>query len=768
MTTTKLTSPAALHRRFTHPDLVHFLLGNGDLQAVVQVTRNQAARNALVLHLMSPDRFRGRPKSSSFTFHQQLGPEWTTVGLTYEGNLFLPHPRQLAADLRCDLTFSDGAPTFRARYPADYAVGGRRAPSPFAVEESLFMPARGPFLCRRICVSNQRGLAPAPVTVVAFLLPNEALFPDVRWRAAGQVGIAGRADAGDEFLGFAALTAADSYQVGPLADLLAAAGGGVVDGATGTEGQQRGLALRFDLGVLPAGAARTVDLLYAYGASEDEVLSTVADARSRTFADVQAETRAFWRGTNMVQMGDEQLDAFYRAMRAGIRAAAGRSGEINAGIWGFNDEWVRDSSLFCVGAILSGQFELARSILDHLIRYRFNEEGIAFGESRFYEPVHHEPDQNGELLYALWLYWVHTRDDSLIGEHWERLVRIAEFPIGPRFWVPEAQMIRSERDIRERDRERHGLEEGFELAYQMWVSLGLAKGADMAAHVGDAARARRWRQRAEAMWDAALHHPRFRLVEDGHLMKRRLLDGRFQRRTRTIPYAHRVTEETVRLYPRNLDRDGELEPDHSEVYPIALGMIDPEGPLARRTLRRMEQLWNQEWDFGGYPLQHAGSEPTKLGAHTLPWQVITQAALLAREYDTVRRNLAYFLQTPEGQGYTWWEYRDADAALQIDHGITSWFIFAEPMTFFVHDLIGYRPGPEGITIWPHLLPEMEEVRARLRFGAHWLRLHIHNAGPVVQRATVDGRPHAELSSDRVFLPLLEADTALEIWMGAAP
>lgn len=756
----------AQHRRFTDLDLIHHLLGNGDLQAVIQVTRKRAVCNALVLHLMNPDRFHNRPKSSSFTFHQRLGPAWTTVGLAHEGRLYLPHPRQLQADLRCGLDFSEGMPRFQARYPCDYTIDGEHARAPFAIEESWFMPARGALLCRRICVRNERGLAAAEARLLALLVPNETIFPDLHFRQDVQVGLAGDRDGGDEWLGLTVLSYVAHGWSGSLADLLALASRSPDDRIRPST-EPEGVALSVELGTLAPGAAGTVDFLYAYGSSEEHLLETVAGARARGVNFLASGARAYWQGTNFLRVGDEQLDDFFCAMRAGIRAAAGRTGEVNAGIWGFNDEWVRDSSLFCVGAILSGQVELARSILDHLIRERFNEEGIAFGESRFYEPRHHEPDQNGELLYALWLYWVHARDDSLIHNHWTRLVRIAEFPIGPRFWVSEANMIKSERDIRERDRERHGLEEGFELAYQMWVSLGLRKGADMADHVGDEARARQWRQRAELMWDAALHHPRYRLVENGYFMKRRLLDGSFQRQTRTIPYVHRISEETVRLYPRNLDRDGELEPDHSEVYPIALGMIDPQSALAQRTLRRMEQLWNQEWDFGGYPLQHAGSEPTKLGAHTLPWQVITQAALLARDYDTVRRNLDYFLETPEGRGYAWWEYRDADPALQIDHGITSWFIYAEPMTFFIHDLLGYRPGPTDITIWPHLLPEMNKVQARLRCGEHWLHLQLHNGGPVVQRATVDGRAHAELTSDRVILPVPSKDTIVEIWLGSA-
>ena len=83
MTTFNYLNDVSYHRRITRLDLVHHLLGNGKLQAVVQVTENMDARNALVLHLMNPDRFADRHKSDSYTFHQQVGPELTMVGIQF-------------------------------------------------------------------------------------------------------------------------------------------------------------------------------------------------------------------------------------------------------------------------------------------------------------------------------------------------------------------------------------------------------------------------------------------------------------------------------------------------------------------------------------------------------------------------------------------------------------------------------------------------------------------------------------------------------------
>ena len=270
----------AQHRRFTDLDLVHHLLGNGDLQAVIQVTRKRAVCNALVLHLMNPDRFRNRPKSSSFTFHQRLGPTWTTVGLAHEGRLYLPHPRQLQADLRCGLDFSEGMPRFQARYPADYTIDGEHARTPFVVEETWFVPARGSFLCRHICVRNERGLAASEARLLALLVPNEALFPNLDFNQDAQMGLAGDGDGGDEWLGLAALSNVSRGQAGALGDLLDEDHSGG-DERANLGPKPQAMALSVDLGTLAPGAAATADFLYVYGSSEERVLELVAGARAR-------------------------------------------------------------------------------------------------------------------------------------------------------------------------------------------------------------------------------------------------------------------------------------------------------------------------------------------------------------------------------------------------------------------------------------------------------------------------------------------------------
>jgi hypothetical protein len=786
MTTFNYLNDVSYHRRITRLDLVHHLLGNGKLQAVVQVTENMDARNALVLHLMNPDRFADRHKSDSYTFHQQVGPELTMVGIQFANHFYVPNPRQTACDLQYQLEFDEGLPLFRAHYPLDFTLEGERGKTPFVVEEQIFCPVNHPAVLRRVRVSNQRGLEGAEARLIATLVPNQALFPEAHFRTEEQIAVTGHFSEGDEFLALAAFSEIVGHSVAEFPGALDILGASSLASISSCDDEQyvrpkQGytnypllpisphlgpvLALEFDLGWLDPGEVSQVDLMYVIGTDETQVVKTVNELREVGLEHQRQETCRFWSSFSSLEFNDPRLNNLFRAAQSGLRASVSSRGRMNAGIWGYGAEWVRDSSLACVGAILSGQFELARAMLVHMLVDMVSPEGIAFGEGQFYDIQRAELDQNGELLHTIWTYWVHSRDESLLREHWDVICKLADFPLRPEFWVEEASMLRGERDVRERDYERHGLLPGFELAHQMWVSLGLTRAADIAIRMGEPERGAHWRERGEQIWEAVLYHPKFKLVENNYLMKRRLLDGSFQRFAKSRPYVHRPTEAPLtKMYPRSLNRSGALEPDASEAWPIAYGLVDPGSQLARRTLLRMEQLWNQEWDFGGYPLHNVESEPTKLGPWPMTFYIITQAAAEAGVDEVVRRNLDWYLNTKDGRGFMWWEYRDADPDLQIDHGVIPWLIYGEPLTLLVHNLLGYRPGPDTIIIQPHLLPEWKIVQARLRNGEHWLNLTIHHAGPTLARAEINGQPWDRRVRGALDFDIPAEDIDVELWL----
>ena len=54
--------------------------------------------------------------------------------------------------------------------------------------------------------------------------------------------------------------------------------------------------------------------------------------------------------------------------------------------------------------------------------------------------------------------------------------------------------------------------------------------------------------------------------------------------------------------------------------------VDPAGPVARKTLESLEELWNQRWTMGGYGRYHVSSEPDSPG----PWPIAS--IFMARAY----------------------------------------------------------------------------------------------------------------------------------------
>ncbi len=775
----------SMHRRTANPDLDQHLLGNGLIQAVIQITKDPAARNAVVVHLMNPDRFEGRDKTDSLTYHQQLGPEYTFAAVVTDDGIHLPNPRQTASDLQYGLRVDEGVPTFWATYPLEYTFTSQRSRTAFSISETMFVPEGSSALLRRITVKNTKSIESSSARLVVTLTPNQELFPRAHHRTDADVSVATSSDA-DEAISFAVLNTDAVHMVTEFPGPLEA----IVDGNFGTNSSDDDtwvvpkesysnypllpvsphlgamLAYEIDLGQVAPGESHTVDICYGYGATEDEAINTAKELRSIGYDKAVTLSTETWSNLNTIDFGDANLTTFYGAVRSGLHASVAKSGRMNAGIWGYNSEWVRDSSGACVGATLSGQHEIARSMLRRLLEDLVDDDGMTFGEARFYSRDEAELDQNGELLYAVWQYWVHSRDDAFIRDHWDRIKAVAELPIQPDFWVEEAQMVQSTRDIRERDLSRHGLEPGFDLGHQMWVTVGLAKAADIAEALEESDASTRWRSKSNAIWDAVLSHPKFALIEDDYFMFRRTLDGAFQRHAKASVYIHRPSAEPMtQMYPRNLYRESELEPSAFEAWPIALGLVDPQSTLAHRTLTRMEALWNDEWDFGGYGLQNANSEISKAGAWFMSFYMITQAAVEAEHWDTVKRNLEWVMNTQDGRGYMWWEYRDADPDRQIDHGVIPWLSFGEAATLLVRNILGFQPLPDGILIRPRLVPGTGTVSASLRIGGHTLNVTINNGGRDVVRATIDGEPHPIGSSDGLLLSVPEADARVEIWTG---
>jgi GH15 family glucan-1,4-alpha-glucosidase len=277
--------------------------------------------------------------------------------------------------------------------------------------------------------------------------------------------------------------------------------------------------------------------------------------------------------------------------------------------------------------------DLAAAILERIPARMVRDDGAAL-ESSFHRPPETiELDQNGQLLHAPPTHWAWTGDFTLIGDHWSRILALADYPLRPAFRGPAPGLVNNSREFWERS-QGHGVRDGYELASQPWNIAERPLAAEMAGPMNDASSAQRWREAAALMKRTFLEDPRYSFIENGRFIKRRLADGRH----------HATMEPPDRNalppgMPLRVDPVNYCDPDAASVFPMLLGIADPRGAAARATLESMEALWNQRWSTGGYGRYHVTGEPDSPGPWPFASLFIARSYLEAGDPAKVRRVL---------------------------------------------------------------------------------------------------------------------------------
>lgn len=412
----------------------------------------------------------------------------------------------------------------------------------------------------------------------------------------------------------------------------------------------------------------------------------------------------------------EPLDRYFDAARVQLPAAISASGRMDGSIWQYNREWVRDQAMVVHGLLLTGQHQLARTMLERLFTEFVTEEGDTVDSSVRRGPEEVELDQGGVLLTALTSYWHWTGDLSLARRLWPRVVAVAEFPLRPVFRDPKSGLLTNTREYWERHR-LYGIQPGIELTHQLYASLGLRAAAELGKALGRESEVARWNRDAEELWHTALHHPTHSLVEGGRIIKRRGLDGEVQEHI--TPMAEAQLHPSVPLAGPGPHL---LNPDTSCVLPVVVGKVNPGSPLARATLASMEELWNQRWDIGGYGRYHVSSEPDSPGPWPFASLFVARAYAEAGDGEKVWRVLRWLDSVPGGKSGAWFEFygpRPSPPCPQV--GVIPW-TWAEMLLLLVHHVVGFRPGAEGITLRPHLLPGIDYIEGT--FVVRGARVHV--------------------------------------------
>jgi hypothetical protein len=271
------------------------------------------------------------------------------------------------------------------------------------------------------------------------------------------------------------------------------------------------------------------------------------------------------------------------------------------------------------------------------------------------------------------------------------------------FWHKKARLLRNKREYWERS-DSFGFTDGFELAYQFWVVLGLEKITEVAEMIGEKEPAERWRKAAGEIKSAMLHDPTFRLIEDDHFIKRRTLGGKWQQFI--VPPNRKAMPPAS---PLATEAQPTCDPDSSEVQPIVYGMVDPSSDLARKTLDWVDALWNQRWTFGGYSRYNVSSEPDPPAPWPMSSLFLARAYAEAGDSEKVWR-IVNWLNTIHGgkSGGFFERYGPSITPPAPPVGIVGW-TWSEIISLVCENIMGVRPGLANFVLRPNMIDGINEM-----------------------------------------------------------
>ncbi len=503
---------------------------------------------------------------------------------------------------------------------------------------------------------------------------------------------------------------------------------------------------------LSSDGTATATLVYEIASTE----SPSVEAVWASHVQPSLEVVHYWSALASCRTTDRDLDHLFSAARSQLPTAIDREGRMDGSIWQYNLEWVRDQAHVTEALVRLGDHAKARAMLARLLDQFVSPDGDTVDSGRRRPPADVELDQNGELLSALRTYVDWTGDLELIRPRWSKVQALANFPLSEQFLHSASGLLHNRREYWERHT-WHGIEDGFELVSQFFVALGLESAAYLADALGHSEDCRGYTAAAARLRHAMLEDERYRMIENGRFIKRRGVDGAWQR-TIHMPDGLGLPE----AIPLLQEGPHFLDPDTSSILPVAYRFIDPCSELARETLAHVEELWNQWWESGGYGRYNASSEPDSPGAWPFASLFVARAYVEAGEDAKVWRVLRWLAATPGGEAGAWFENdgpRIAPPYPQV--GFTPW-TWAEMITLVVHHLLGVRPDNSGVTLRPRLLNGLDDMAASLNVRGHRVGLSVRRAATPEKRGGRAGAEALLWSEDGVRIPLLTSDTEIEI------
>jgi GH15 family glucan-1,4-alpha-glucosidase len=337
--------------------------------------------------------------------------------------------------------------------------------------------------------------------------------------------------------------------------------------------------------------------------------------------------------------------------------------------------------------------------------------------SRFRGGLDSELDSNGLVLRVLAIYAEWTGDVELLKEHSIIITAIANYLLSNEFVDEEIGMLVAARDIWERS-ENMGIEKGSDVAHQTFAILGLEAVSVISKYIGKTEKNLTWKNAAKKMRHLFFNHPTHSMIDEGRIIKRRLVNGEVQR-TLTIKkkdekYMSSLVPDEMPLGSR---REHHIEPDVTQCFPIIYGLIDPKSDIAIKTIAECEKLWSQAWDGGGYGRYDVSGEPDSPGPWALATMFMASAQFEAGGIEKAMRSLNWLIERAGASG-AWKEfYGERPTPPLPPTGILVW-AWAQYITLFVKHILNVKLEGETLTSNARL----EDIRANIRFRGNYIDL----------------------------------------------
>jgi hypothetical protein len=713
-------SPAVGVQRL-HPDYVtyqpgieYFYLGNGDIQGAVQYSPEPGEESFIGFTLMDPENF--CRKWSTFLFSPEKGFTNTRLGVIVDSEGEGAAKAGMYPGVKGFSVARDNFASIGWEYPDSVpAVALAWNAGECTVKEEFFVPREGALLFRRVRLTN-RSSSSLAVKLSLSLYANFGLFTDIR---------------------------TDEKRRSARADGLASMSLFSLDPRSTVFGRYD---VRTDLGRIGPGG--TAESTYVYALKDGERY-----LGKHAFPVLWRETSAEWKRRGTFETGNALLDRLYSVSRTELKSVISRSGRMDAGTWMYNMEWLGDHAMASESLLRAGFVEEARLLIEKNLRDSIGPDGRTIESGRFFGYDYTEIVQNGIMMFAVWNYVCWTGDTGLLRKYWPKIRLCGDFPLEKYFLDPKNHLVHNKREFWERS-DSHGIEDGFELAYQFWVSFGLGKGATLARRVGDGAAAERWDAASRAMQETMFNDPVFRFIEDGHLIKRRTRDGRWQKEA--IPPNRGALPPGS---PIAVEEHSLLDPDTITMLPILFEMIPPGSLLSRESLRWVDRIWNQRWEGGGYPRYNVTGEDNPPAPWPLASMLVARASAAAGEYDRLWRVLEW-LDRVAGRSGSWFERCAQSITPPMPPvGVVGWTWY-EIINLCSHHIAGIRPDIDALVVKPRLPDRIDTLASTHLVRGTNVQLSVRR-GSGNTRATVNGN-EVPLSEGALRIPYPKRGSTLTL------